>query len=179
MPTTPHLTSIQTRLDEARSAAARGEFSNAESLCAEFLADKPDHFAAMELHAKYLWETGKFAETVKTLDRLIEVNPYEPGYHCLKGMSLRCLGKFGPALRSLRVGIVAPGARAAISEALTWQGSLINEMRRSDRTFALAEKRDPAKALRQYGFEPSEVDRPARRLQQGRERLPQRNARPS
>src|SRR5437868_6340463 len=77
------------------------------------LADDPSHVAALEVLAKALWQAGDCDALLATIDRLLELNPYEPGYHSLRGAALQSTGKLGEAVRAFSR---AEGTEEAIAE---------------------------------------------------------------
>ena len=54
-----------------------------------------DHVGALETLAKAQWQTSTCDELLITLSRLIELNPYEPGYQVLLAGAYQSLGLCG------------------------------------------------------------------------------------
>lgn len=93
------------------------------------LVNNPDHLPALEILARAQWRCRQDLAALETLARLIQLNPYEPGYHYLKGLVLQSGHQFQEARiayeRCLSMGECAEteAARTAISslESLTLQ----------------------------------------------------------
>src|SRR5580700_1569148 len=87
-------------LCQAQVAFRAGNLVEAQRLALDLLTEDDSHVGALELLAKAQWQSGVYDELLQTLSRLIRLNPYEPGYHALKGAALQCLGRYDDAIRS-------------------------------------------------------------------------------
>jgi tetratricopeptide (TPR) repeat protein len=113
------------------------------------LAECSDHLAALELHARILWKQQDFKSLVRATDRLISLNPFEPGYHSLRGMSLRALGMYGEAAKALERD---PSAAKQLIDLECFQAALIKDTIKHDQVFASKYAKDPVQALTEKGF---------------------------
>lgn len=109
----------------------------------------PAHLGAMELLAKALWQTGNYDALLRVIDRLINLNPYEPGYHALRGAALQAQGKYGEASRAMAR---APESAPALAGLQDWQAGLIADRIQGDPVFRAEYARDPEAACSAYGF---------------------------
>ena len=122
------------------------------------LQKDPSHVGALEALAKAQWQTSQCQDLVQTLKRLIELNPYEPGYHSLLAGAYQSLGLCGEAvkshLRAVDLGFPKSAEMDSMIEELrAWQGKLVAEMMESDPVFLAAYRQDPAKACAEKGFD--------------------------
>lgn len=62
----------------------------------------PDHVGHLEELAKLLWSAQDYKEAVQIATRLLRLNPYEPGYRYLRGLSHVALGNFTNGVQDLR-----------------------------------------------------------------------------
>ncbi|HVT11382.1 MAG TPA: hypothetical protein VHE55_03880 [Fimbriimonadaceae bacterium] len=109
---------------------------------------------ALEVLAKALWQLSKYDDLLVALSTLIRLNPYEPGYHSLRGAVYQALGRPGEAIKCFaRAGEGSEMASASIEELRDWQGSLIADMLREDVVFRAHYAQDPEEACRARGFE--------------------------
>jgi|CXWL01.1.fsa_nt_gi tetratricopeptide (TPR) repeat protein len=119
---------------------------------------EPDHLGSWELVARSQWRLGQFSEALLTLERLVSLNPYEPGYFYLKGMILQGLGQCGSAIEAMQrcLGFdespVAGQALTALKELEQWQAILIADALASDRVFRIEYARNPVLACQSKGF---------------------------
>jgi hypothetical protein len=93
-----------------------------------------------------------------TLRKLIELNPYEPGYHSLQAGAYQSLGLCGEAvksyLRAVDLGLPKSAEMDAMIEELrSWQGGLVAELLATDPVFKASYQQDAAKACTQRGFD--------------------------
>lgn len=122
------------------------------------LRSNSEHVGALEVLAKAQWQMSRCDELLLTLSRLIELNPYEPGYHVLLAGAYQSLGLCGEAVRAyLRaVDLGVPRTEemdAMIQDLRNWQASLVQDLMQSDPVFKAAYDQDPAKACLAKGFD--------------------------
>ncbi len=122
-------------------------------LASQILETDSSHVGALETLAKAQWQSGVYDELLCTLGRLIRLNPYEPGYHALKGAALQCLGRYGDSIRSFMRGSDSPGARESSTELRNWQAQLVESLLSEDKVFKAHYARNPEEACRARGFE--------------------------
>ena len=127
----------------------RNELDQASSLVQSVLAETHDHLAALEVQARLLWKQEDFKSLIRTTGKLIALNPFEPGYHGLRGMALRALGMYGEAARSLARD---PNASQQLADLEAFQASLVKETIKHDPVFAAQYAKDPVKAVTEKGF---------------------------
>lgn len=145
-------------LDRAERALNRGEAGRALADVTKLLTRDSRHLGALEVLAKAQWATGQYADLQGTLDRLVTLNPYEPGYHALRGAVCQQLGRCGEAIRAYRRAVEQDRSWAsrvsdAVRELESLQAGLIADLHREDPVFRAAYRRDPVAACRQRGFE--------------------------
>lgn len=113
-----------------------------------------EQVGALEVLAKALWQLGSFDDLLATLSTLTRLNPYEPGYHALRGAAHQCSGRTGEALKCFaRAGSYCDTASASVEELRKWQGGLIAELLAEDVVFRTHYAQDPEGAVRARGFE--------------------------
>src|SRR5688572_26725029 len=61
-----------------------GNVGSAIEFAKQTLKSDPGHVGALEILAKAQWQASQCDELLLTLRKLIELNPYEPGYHSLQ-----------------------------------------------------------------------------------------------
>lgn len=135
-----------------------GNASNAMEIAKLTLKRDPSHVGALEVLAKAQWQASQCDELLLTLKKLIELNPYEPGYHSLLAGAYQSLGLCGEAvksyLRAVDLGFPKSAEMDAMIEELrSWQGSLVAELLMTDVVFKAAYQQDPAKACADRGFD--------------------------
>ena len=130
------------------------------------LADDPNHVGALEVLAKALWQAGDCETLLTTLDRLILLNPYEPGYHALRGAAYQSLGRLGDAVNSFSR---AKGNEEALAELQEWQAELVANLIYEDRVFRAQYAQDPKAACLARGFAFTESPAQAKWLSERRE----------
>jgi tetratricopeptide (TPR) repeat protein len=106
----------------------------------------------METFAKSLWRASRFEQVVAATDKLLALNPYEPGYHALRGAALQALGRYGEAIECFDRSRDLPGSVDALRELQIWQAGLLSEMLSSDPVFKASYAQDPQKACESKGF---------------------------
>ena len=127
-----HLAMIHAELGlAAGNAEAAIKFAK-EALQADAL-----HVGALELLAKAQWQAGQCDELLSTLRTLIELNPYEPGYHSLQAGAYQSMGLCGSAvesyMRAVDLGMPKSVEMDAMIEDLRrWQGGLVTSLLSTD-----------------------------------------------
>ncbi|MBS1729092.1 MAG: hypothetical protein JST51_20420 [Armatimonadetes bacterium] len=134
---------------KAERHLGKNEFNEAASVIQTVLAETHDHLGALELQARLLWKQEDFRALVQTTNKLIALNPFEPGYYGLRGMALRALGHYGDAAKSLARD---PNAAQQLADLEGFQASLIKDAIKHDPVFAAQYAKDPVKALTEKGF---------------------------
>jgi hypothetical protein len=135
-----------------------GNVGSAIEFAKQTLKSDPGHVGALEILAKAQWQASQCDELLLTLRKLIELNPYEPGYHSLQAGAYQSLGLCGEAvksyLRAVDLGVPKSAEMDAMIEDLrSWQGSLVAELLVTDKVFKAAYLQDPAKACADRGFD--------------------------
>jgi len=136
-------------LGKAEMCLRIGQIDRCLAETQSILADDPEHVGALEVFAKALWQAGDCDTLLTTLDQLIALNPYEPGYHALRGAAQQSLGRLGDAVRSFSR---AEGSEEAVAELQEWQAELVATLIREDRVFRAQYAQDPAAACVARGF---------------------------
>jgi Flp pilus assembly protein TadD len=140
-------------LRRADSALKSGGAAEAKQIVQSLVGQDLGHVGALELLAKAQWTLGENEELLETLTVLTRINPYEPGYHLLRGNSLRNLGRYGEALRAFVRAGDADGARDAVAELSALQSNLVLQLLDEDRVFRAQYAQDPDRACAARGFE--------------------------
>lgn len=142
-------------LCQADAALAEKRWERAATLTARILRRDAKHVGALEVAAKAHWGKGDHQEVVRITERLIRLNPFEPGYHSLRGAALQGLGRFREAMqcyrRSQAMGCEAD-AVASLAFLEECQRALLEELLVSDETFRDAYRRDPEGACLSKGL---------------------------
>jgi tetratricopeptide (TPR) repeat protein len=81
------------------------DWKGALESCREVLEHDPDHLGALEVSAQALWFAGRYEEVVETTNRLLMLNPLEPGYRYTRGMALMTMGQLARAADDFRQAI--------------------------------------------------------------------------
>jgi tetratricopeptide (TPR) repeat protein len=81
------------------------DWKGALESCREVLEHDPDHLGALEVSAQALWFAGRYPEVVETTNRLLKLNPLEPGYRYTRGMALMSMGHLTRAAEDFRQAI--------------------------------------------------------------------------
>jgi len=127
-------------------------------VCDRILASDPSHLPALEVKSKALWRMGQFDAALKSLDKAIALNPYDPGYHFLKGDCLHSLMLNSEALeafercRSCANGNLAAQTEVRIKALQDWQSAVAGELACSDGDFRRQFELNPVAAMAQLGF---------------------------
>lgn len=143
--------SVPALVERGEGLLAQGDVASAASTLRRVLAQSPTHIGAMEALAKAYWRLSDFESLLPLIERMVALNPYEPGYHALRGGALQGLGRYGDAVRSFERSS-DPSSQAAIDELHAWQYQLIAALLSSDSEFQLAYARDPQAACESRGF---------------------------
>lgn len=72
-------------------------------VCNEMLRDDPDHLGALETLAKAQWLGGHYKDVIYTTNRLLRLNPHEPGYRYTRGMAYLSMGHLRRSADDLRM----------------------------------------------------------------------------
>lgn len=141
-------------LARAEFLLAAGDVRSAIACARRLLSKDPEQVGALEAMAKALWQLGRYDELLVALATLIRLNPYEPGYHSLKGAALQSLGRTGEAIKSFgRVAEKSEMAAAAVEELRGWQQGLIAELVQEDPVFRAHYAQGAEEACRAKGFD--------------------------
>lgn len=143
--------SVARRIVRAELSLKIGDAKSCASEARQILAADPTHVGAMELLAKALWQSCDFTELLPVIDRLVVLNPYEPGYHTLRGNVYQALGRYGDAVRSMERGTKS-GDNSAMREIQEWQADLIAVLLHEDEVFKMHYAQDPERACLDRGF---------------------------
>lgn len=109
----------------------------------------PTHLGVLELESKIRWKRQEFREVLACTNDLLTINPFEPGYHSLRGMALRALGFYGEAAKALARD---PRATAQLEDLEAFQAKLVRDLIREDQIFSAHYEKDASKALELRGF---------------------------
>jgi len=90
----------------ARTMLQAYDWQGALESCREVLDKDPDHLGALEVTAQALWYAGRYEEVVRTTNRLLKLNPLEPGYRYTRGMAHMSVGRLNDAARDFQQAIV-------------------------------------------------------------------------
>jgi tetratricopeptide (TPR) repeat protein len=89
----------------ARTMLHGYDWKGALESCRKVLEHDPDHLGALEVSAQALWFAGRYDEVVLTTNRLLMLNPLEPGYRYTRGMALMSMGHLVRAADDFRQAI--------------------------------------------------------------------------
>lgn len=142
----------------AEMELATGSNRRAIELAKQTLRQDPSHVGALEVLAKAQWQGSQCDELLLTLRKLIELNPYEPGYHSLLAGAYQSLGLCGEAvkayMRAVDLGMPKSAEMDAMIEELrSWQASLVADLLKTDLMFRASYEQDPAAACAAKGFD--------------------------
>ena len=157
-PTTNGKLSVRRRLAGGESNLEQGQYAEAIHAARQVLAGDPNHLGGLELLARAHWRSGEYELALDDLRHLIRLNPYEPGYHFLRGGALQALGHYGEAVHAYARCLQSDNAKlkataaTAIRELETWQEGVIAELLQSDRKFRAEYAIDPIEACKSRGF---------------------------
>jgi tetratricopeptide (TPR) repeat protein len=116
----------------------------------------PEHLGAMEALAKALWHSRDFDSLTTLIDRLLAMNPYEPGYHALRGSVLYAKGQYAQSLESYERSLSLPGGEfihdAPIRSLVEQQRALQAQLMQDDPVFRASFRRDPHAACKEQGL---------------------------
>ncbi len=90
----------------ARAMLHGYDWKGALESCREVLEHDPNHLGALEVSAQALWFAGEYDEVVRTTNRLLQLNPLEPGYRYTRGMALMSMGQLSRAADDFRQAII-------------------------------------------------------------------------
>ena len=90
----------------ARTMLQAYDWQGALESCQEVLKRDPDHLGALEVSAQALWYAGRYEEVVRTTNRLLKLNPLEPGYRYTRGMAHMSVGRLNDAAGDFQQAIV-------------------------------------------------------------------------
>ncbi|MFI5386915.1 MAG: tetratricopeptide repeat protein [Fimbriimonadales bacterium] len=131
-----------------------GDAKAAHSCARRLLRRDPAQIGALEVLAKSLWQLSRYDDLLVSLTTLVRLNPYEPGYHALRGAAYQALGRTGEAIKSFaRAATDSETASACVEELRDWQGTVIAGMLRDDLVFRTHYAQDREDACRSRGFE--------------------------
>lgn len=123
------------------------------------VAEDPTHLGNLETLVRAQWNEADYSGVLDTLRRLLALNPFEPGYHFLRGATLQCLGYFGDARGAYErcaqdAGSgMAKEALAAIHEIDRWPAEVVARLAEVDPTFRALMREDPVAAHGSLGFD--------------------------
>jgi tetratricopeptide (TPR) repeat protein len=123
------------------------------------VAEDPTHLGNLETLVRAQWNLADYSGVLDTLRRLLALNPFEPGYHYLRGATLQCLGHFGEARGAYeRCALVPDSAMAeaaltAIAEIDRWPTEAVTRLAENDPKLRELLRKDPVAACRSLGFE--------------------------
>ena len=90
----------------ARTMLQAYDWQGALESCQEVLERDPDHLGALEVTAQALWYAGRYEEVVRTTNRLLKLNPLEPGYRYTRGMAHMSVGRLNDAAGDFQQAII-------------------------------------------------------------------------
>jgi tetratricopeptide (TPR) repeat protein len=149
------------RRKAAKATLARAEFllsagdpKQAIGCARQILRADNAQIGALEVLAKAQWQLSHYDDLLTTLSTLIRLNPYEPGYHSLRGAAYQAMGRTGEALKAFaRAAEDSEIASASVDELREWQSNLIADLISEDLVFKTHYAQDPEEACRARGFE--------------------------
>jgi hypothetical protein len=139
-------------IDEVERSFRRQDWPAAIDGCNRILASDSMHVGALEIKAKAEWATLQFTDLLSTLNTLTRLNPYEPGYHHLRGAAFQCLERFEEARLAFERAGACSGAREAATELEIWQAGEIERLLELDLVFRTEFRRDASAACARRGF---------------------------
>lgn len=139
-----------------------GSCSNSDQLsrtCEEALKTDPENLSLLEDLARAQWFMQDIDPLLRTVQRMIRLNPVQSGYHLLQGMAYSANGQFAKALTSYR-------QAQALAAHLTFaqhveeqlemldarQLGMISTLLEFDLPFRRRFNLDPAATLLEHGF---------------------------
>lgn len=154
----PKTRAASTSIEAAQRDFDAYRYAESEQAARAILADNPNHLGALELLAKVEWRLERNSDALATLQKLVTLNPFEPGYFYMRGLIYQALGQFREASDSLARAVAFEGtpmsqaATVALEDLEAWQKSLIAQLAQDDPEFRLRYAQDPAAAIQQRGF---------------------------
>jgi len=145
--------SVKPTLARAEFLLSSGDPKQAICCARAILRSDASQVGALEVLAKALWQVSRHDELLATLSTLIRLNPYEPGYHALRGAVYQAQGHTGEAIKCFSRAGDSETASASIEELRDWQGTLIADLLRDDLVFRAHYAQDAESACRARGFE--------------------------
>jgi tetratricopeptide (TPR) repeat protein len=148
----------------SRSFVVRGEAllkagacEEARDLAQSVLERDALHVPAMELLARALWQLKEYRALTELVPRMIRQNPYEPGYHALKGSVHFQLGQFPEAMDSYERCLQMPSpseesVRASVAALREYQQMLALMLLQENQVFRAAYAQDPTAACQSVGL---------------------------
>ncbi len=149
---------VKTLMARAERDAVAGAYDRMYDSAQAVLNLDPDHAGALELLAKALWQRANLEELLPVIDKLVSLNPYEPGYYSLRGSALQSLGRLGEAARAFyRAAEISSGAEQqhaldALQELQEWQRALVADLLDEDPVFHAGYAQDAERACLSRGF---------------------------
>ena len=134
-----------------------GEAEDARALAASVLERDREHLPALELYARALWQLKDMAGLQEVVPRMIRLNPYEPGYHALKGSVHFQLGQFAEAIDSYERSLQFPArpeesVRASVAALREYQQALAASLLEENQVFRAKYAQDPEQAVQSLGL---------------------------
>src|ERR1044072_139790 len=136
---------IKPTLPRAEYLLSSGDPLSASVCSRSILREDASQIGALEVLAKAQWQLSQYSDLLVTLRTLIRLNPYEPGYHALRGAVYQALGNTGEAIKCFARDESAT-ASASIEELREWQSSLIATLLQEDTVFRTHYAQDPEEA---------------------------------
>jgi tetratricopeptide (TPR) repeat protein len=145
---------VQSRLSRLETLLKSGRAQQVIRESRAVLREDPHQIGALEVLAKAQWQAGQFAQLSKTIETLIKLNPYEPGYFELRGFACQALGQLGESIRSFaRARDNSAAARAAVEDLRAFQVGIVLDLMKCDATFRIRYRRDAGDACRSVGLD--------------------------
>ena len=126
-----------------------GDAPRARNLARRVLSRDPEHLGAWELLGRAALRLGEPQEALDAAGRLLALNPYDPGYHSLRGLAMRDLGRYAEGAGELARD---PMAGIALGGLAVEQERVVADLVRTDPRFARRYAAAPARTLSEEGF---------------------------
>lgn len=143
-------------MHEADCFFKQGRYEDALNCLAGVLEDDPDHLGALEILAQCQWKLRQFSQLSTTLAALIQIYPFEPGYHQLLAVAWMELGYPQKALISLQKCRSLGGSCELPSELEAsldlWKSTLVSKLLTDDPAFRVEYQLNPEGALKSLGI---------------------------
>ena len=143
------LSAADRAIERGERRLREGDAPRARALARRVLARDAESLGALELLGKAALKLGEPQEAAWAASRLLAINPYDPGYHSLRGLALQSQGLFAPGGRALGRD---PKARLALGALEADQETLVADLARTDPRFARRLAAAPTRTLREEGF---------------------------